>query len=316
MNAWAPWSPCGPHCLAADRAAGPTVGRVRRAARLAGTGGMLALAVVLAAMHRLLPPVVRRLAVRAWFRGLLAALGVRLRVTGGPLGPGSLVVANHISWLDIPVLCAIQPMAMLAKQELRAWPLVGTLAGRMGVLWVDRQRLRALPAAVGAVAGTLSAGRSVAVFAEGTTFCGVESGPFKPAMFQAAVDAGVPVRPVALRFTIGGQVARGAAFVGDETLWDSLRRIVALRGLVAEAHVRPALVPADLPTQPAPVTDRPTLVGGQPAAVSGEVAAVAGRPRPARRVLAAATQQSIRSVAAPAPSPGTSPVVAPTPVAA
>ena len=92
------------------------------------------------------------------------------------------------------------------------------------------------------VADALREGHSVAVFPEGTTWCGRGTGPFRPAMFQAAIDAGVPVRPIALRFLDErGDLATGPAFVGDDTLLASLRRVITARGLVAEVTVFPAL---------------------------------------------------------------------------
>ena len=99
------------------------------------------------------------------------------------------MVANHVSWLDVVVLLAHLPARMLAKREVRGWPVVGRLAVAMGTVFIDRDRPRTLPARVAAVAGALRDGGVVVAFPEGTTWCGRTGGPLRPAVFQAAVEA-------------------------------------------------------------------------------------------------------------------------------
>ncbi|WP_308282549.1 lysophospholipid acyltransferase family protein [Pseudonocardia nigra] len=182
---------------------------------------------------------------RACCRAALAAAGVRLRVIGDErysTGGGTLVVANHLSWLEVLALGAVQPVRMLAKREVRDWPLIGAVAARTGALFVDRAGLRGLPGTVAETAAALRAGAVVAVFPEGTTFCGAAAGRFRRAAFQAALDAGMPVRPVAVTFRdAAGAPAFAAAFVGDETLWDAVRRVLRLPGLVCELTVLPVI---------------------------------------------------------------------------
>ena len=129
--------------------------------------------------------------------------------------------------------------------------MIGLLAARGGTLFIDRNRLRRLPATVAEIADTLRDGQSVLVFPEGSTWCGRTQGRFYPASFQAAIDAGAPVRPVALRYRLAdGSLTTAAAFVGDDTLIASVLRVVATRGLVAELVVGPA-APTDTVTRPA-----------------------------------------------------------------
>jgi 1-acyl-sn-glycerol-3-phosphate acyltransferase len=131
---------------------------------------------------------------------------------------------------------------MLAKRETRDWPMVGTIADRIGTAYLDRERLRTLPRTVAALAAQLRNGRSVVVFPEATTWCGTSSGRFRPAMFQAAVDAGAPVRPVTVRYRLAdGRPTTVAAFVADDTLLDSLARITAVGGLTVEVTPHPVL---------------------------------------------------------------------------
>ncbi|MCW3844461.1 1-acyl-sn-glycerol-3-phosphate acyltransferase, partial [Micromonospora yasonensis] len=161
----------------------------------------------------------------------------------------SLLVANHVSWLDILAVLAVSPARMLAKREVRDWPVVGLLAAAAGTVFVDRSRPRDLPATVGRVAAALGAGHSVAVFPEGTTWCGVADGcrparGFRPAMLQAAVDAGAPVVPLRLSYRYAGDPTTLAAFLGEETLWASVRRVLAARDLTVSVGVAAPLHPA------------------------------------------------------------------------
>ncbi len=234
---WAPRSPCTPSCLPAEGAT--RAGRVRVAARLTGLVAVLLAAVV---GVPLLPARRRERWLRACSRAALRAAGVELRVTGGTRPGPALVVANHVSWIDVLALHAVAPVRMLAKREVRGWPVIGGLAQRTGAVFVDRASLRALPATVAATADALRGGATVGAFPEGTTWCGAAAGPFRRAAFQAAIDAGADVRPVAIMFRlVDGTPARAAAFVGSQSLLESLLRIVALPGLRCEVTVLPAV---------------------------------------------------------------------------
>ncbi|HEV2782120.1 MAG TPA: lysophospholipid acyltransferase family protein [Actinophytocola sp.] len=245
-HAWMPTSPCGPHCITGGE---PTVGRLRAAGRLIAAAGVVLRAL---AVSPLMPIVGRRgraYVARWFFRAVLRAFGIRLAVFGAarlrPVpGRGALVVNNHISWLDIVAINAAQPMRAQAKSEVRSWPVIGRLADAAGTVYVDRERLRLLPAAVAELAEVMRAGSMVNVTPEGTSWCGRASGPFRAAAFQAAIDGGVPVIPIALRFRMsGGRETTAPAFIGDETLIDSILRVARLRGLVMEMHVLDELPP-------------------------------------------------------------------------
>ncbi len=225
---WQPVSGCGDHCRdGADRPARPGTGALR----------MITLAFVLAG-GLLVVPLLRGVALRGLARAMLAVLGIRVVRRGPALRPGSLLVANHVSWLDILVLMAVSPMRLVAKGEVGAWPGIGSLAGLSGAIFIDRSRPKALPATVAEVAEALRSGRTVAAFPEGTTFCGVNRGRFRPALFQAAIDAGAPVVPVSINYD-----STAAAFIGDDTLFHSVRRVAALRSLTVTLVTAPALRP-------------------------------------------------------------------------
>jgi 1-acyl-sn-glycerol-3-phosphate acyltransferase len=245
---WIPQSTCDAGCLPADRRRH----LVRSVRRVAGTSAVLAGAVVLIPLltvtpRRFLPRVQQVLA-----RLVLRALGVRHEAGGRLPTRGALLVSNHVSWLDTLVILAHTPARLLAKREVGEWPVVGRLARALGTVFIDRTRPRTLPGTVAAVRDVLAGGGVVAVFPEGTTWCGREGGRFRPAMFQAAVDAGVPIVPLRLTFTVDGAPSTIAAFLGEDTLLASLCRVVAVRGLRVTLRAHPAL-------HPTPVADRRTL---------------------------------------------------------
>jgi 1-acyl-sn-glycerol-3-phosphate acyltransferase len=239
---WMPVSPCGQRCLPLADAV-PTVVRMYR---LLATGALLLVGVLLIVVLPALGPGHQEWTLRAWHKALLRALRIQLEVTGGDRfadpAVGILVVSNHTSWLDLVALGAVQPLRMVAKREVRRWPVIGPLAHRLGTIFVDRERLSALPGMVAAVARALADGAAVGAFPEGTTWCGLASGRFRPAVFQAAVDTAAPVRPVALRYRLAGSgPTTVASFVGPISLWEALIRVAGVQGLVIEVHLLPLL---------------------------------------------------------------------------
>jgi 1-acyl-sn-glycerol-3-phosphate acyltransferase len=213
------------------------VARPLRVLRLFALVAVLMGGVGIALVVPFVGPAGRATVMRGWFRAVVRSTGIRLVVDGSITagGVGTLVTANHVSWLDIPVVLSMQPMRVLAKTDVRGWPVIGLLAARGGSIFIDRERLRRLPGTVAEIAAALRAGDSVLVFPEGSTWCGRTRGRFYPATLQAAIDAGAPVRPVSLRYQLhDGTATTVAAFVGDDSLLASVWRIVGTRGLTAE----------------------------------------------------------------------------------
>jgi 1-acyl-sn-glycerol-3-phosphate acyltransferase len=215
-----------------------------RVARLAVTA---VTAVVGGLLVTPLPRPVRRRFVRRAARGLLAALGIGFEVDDRRphVGRGvGLVVANHTSFLDIVAIAGVVPARFVAKSEILGWPVVGGLARRLGVIGIDRGALRSLPATIGAMTAGLFGDDAVGVFPEGTTWCGRAGGRFRPATFQAAVDARMPVIPVHVGFRdAAGSVATAPAFIGDDDLLDTLRRVLRARGLTVVVRVHELQLP-------------------------------------------------------------------------
>ncbi|MFJ3642864.1 lysophospholipid acyltransferase family protein [Streptomyces sp. NPDC090108] len=244
MSGWLPTAPCTPG--ACVEPAGAPVALPRAVLRVAAVTALLLVGITLCPLARGSARRGGRIPaqwVARWSRRVVRAAGVGTRITGAPAPDGGLlIVANHVSWLDIALLAAVRPARMLAKAEIGRWPVAGALAARGGTLFIERDRPRALPAAVAAVARALRSGAAVAAFPEGSTWCGRAHGPFHRAVFQAALDAGVPVLPVRLRYRQhGAGPSTAAAFVGEDTLAASLWRVARTRGLVAEVDVLPVI---------------------------------------------------------------------------
>ena len=120
------------------------------------------------------------------------------------------------------------------------------------VIPIERAKLRQLPEVVATVAARLYAGHTVVAFPEGTTWCGLPgrshqgSGPFYPAMFQAAVDTGRPVQPLRLRYHHrDGSISTVPAYIGDDTLLASIGRLMVARRTVAKIYVESLQLPGD-----------------------------------------------------------------------
>jgi 1-acyl-sn-glycerol-3-phosphate acyltransferase len=250
-HAWLPRASCDTRCL---QAAGPDASRrlivALRVTLRVGLGLLLAPALLLVS----LPLPGRSRARRFYCRLMLWCLGVRITVSGGPIRnlPGVLVVSDHMSWLDIVTIGAVlptsrrraAPASFVGRADVAGNLVVRMMTFIIKVIPIDRASLRQLPGVVDAVAARLRAGQTVVAFPEGTTWCGLASGPFYPAMFQAAVDTGRPVQPLRLRYHHrDGRVSTVPAYIGDDTLLRSIGRLLVARRTVARVYVESLQLP-------------------------------------------------------------------------
>ncbi len=223
--------------------------RARRWVRLARVGLHLAVAFAAAALvFPAVSPATRLALGQHWSRRLLAVLGVRLSADAGAFRPGCLIVANHVSWLDVIVLRVLFPAAsFVAKDDLRRWPALGWLFARGGALYLKRGSARAVWRLNRVIAAKLAADGPVAIFPEGTTSDGTRLLRFYPALFQPAVDGVRPVQPIALAYEDGaGAPSAAAAYTGDTAFWDSLTEIAAQPCIVVRVRFAASLDAARL----------------------------------------------------------------------
>ncbi len=187
--------------------------------------------------------------IQAWSTHVLEAIGVRLNVTPSSAQIGSnniqLWVANHVSWLDVLVIQALQPCVFVAKSEVRHWPLVGHMAQACGVVFVDRSSSSSARKMVDDVASALHHGYCVAGFPEGTSSEGHDVSLFHANLFEAAIDRGVEVVPLALRYTDArtGLLCMQAAFVGDLGFMQSLHQVIRTSHLTVGVKIGSTLSP-------------------------------------------------------------------------
>ena len=177
--------------------------------------------------------------VQVWALEILARLAIKLVVRGQPplIGP-MLLVANHISWLDIAVMHAARHCRFVSKSDVQAWPLIGTLATAAGTLYIERSSRRDALRMVRSMQEALERGEVLAVFPEGTTGDGREMLPFHANLLQAAVAAQAPVQPVGLRFAdkATGATSFAPSYIGDETLVGSIWRTLTAPPIEAVVH--------------------------------------------------------------------------------
>ena len=178
-----------------------------------------------------------------WSVKTLRLLGIELHVEGAALPAGHLIVANHISWLDIAAVHAVLPQArFVSKADVKHWPLVGALVEGAGTLFIERASKRDALRVVHQTAAALQAGDCVAVFPEGTTGAGPELLPFHANLLQAAVSVDAPVLPIVLRWHEPGQrFSTAARFIGETTLAQSLWAIASARGLGIDVQILPGV---------------------------------------------------------------------------
>lgn len=153
---------------------------------------------------------------RQWLEKLGQKLPLNVIVTGEASEKPALWVANHVSWMDIPVIGGVGHMGFLSKSEVANWPLIGKLAAIVGTLFIKRGNNSAAEEAIKLMKQHLSNGHSVLFFPEGTTTDGTQLRRFHPRLLAAAIDLGIPVQPVALRYTKpSGELCKDAPFIDD-----------------------------------------------------------------------------------------------------
>ena len=182
----------------------------------------------------------REARVHRWAQALLRGVGIELSLQGQPLSDGPvLLVANHLSWLDIVVLHASRYCRFVSKADIRRWPLVGTLATGAGTLYITRESGRDAHRVVHTMARQLQQGEVLAVFPEGTTGDGIAMKPFHANLLQAAIVANAPVQPLALRFVDAdtGQTDFSPRYIDDDSIFVSIWETLCVRRLRAEVTV-------------------------------------------------------------------------------
>ena len=187
--------------------------------------------------------------IQKWSTHVLCIMGIQVCMDSPSHPPTSpepqLLVANHVSWLDVLVIQSLRPSIFVAKSEVRNWPWVGSIAQACGVIFVDRSSPSSARNMVDEVANALQNGYCVAGFPEGTSSEGREVSLFHANLFEAAIHRQVQVYPVALRYTdkTTGHLCTKAAFVGDISFVASLHQVMCTNAIHVVVHAGKPLSP-------------------------------------------------------------------------
>lgn len=184
----------------------------------------------------------RQLLVQKWSADLLDILNVNLVVRGSFGAEKTLIVANHISWLDIFLINTVIPVRFVAKADVRKWPGIGWLVEKTGTLFIERGWRNDAIVTNHRIAGLLAVNEKAAFFPEGTTSRGDRVLPFYASLFQAAVEAEAHVQPVAIRYvTNKGACDPTPSYALLDSFVESLARILSAQTIFAELHFTPPI---------------------------------------------------------------------------
>ena len=181
-----------------------------------------------------------------WSAKLLRILNIVLSVRGEAKidSPRVVLVANHISWLDVFVINAAHPARFIAKSEIADWPVAGNLATNAGTIFIRRAKRTDAAKTNEAIAAQLCKHNTVAIFPEGTTTAGDRLLKFHTSLFEPAVANHATVAPVALRYRqSNGEADTAAAFIGELTFSQSMAQIIAQKSIIAEVIFAPVIEP-------------------------------------------------------------------------
>ncbi len=183
-------------------------------------------------------------------RALLSHLKVSIQ-TRGTVPNRGLLVSNHVSFVDIMLLSALNPLVFVSKSEVARWPIIGPIAVKSGTLFIERQKRSDVSRINEALAHAFDAGVLACIFPEGTSSDGTGVLPFQPSLLQPAISAQLPVCPAHIRYeTENGIRADDIAYFGDRNLMDCMRALISRKKTIARVSFGPP-VAAD--------TDRKTL---------------------------------------------------------
>ncbi|WOB07423.1 lysophospholipid acyltransferase family protein [Piscinibacter gummiphilus] len=201
--------------------------------RLACVGRLLVAGVLRCAfIFPFITPAKRLWQTGRWCGQVARALGVTIEGEGRSHDGPALLVANHISWLDILAINAVHPARFVSKADVKHWPVLGWLVGCGGTLFIERERKRDALRVVHQIAAALKQGDTVAMFPEGTTGDGSTLLPFHANLLQAAISTDALLQPIALRYADDdGSPSQAVVWVGDSTLAESLWKVATARGL-------------------------------------------------------------------------------------
>ena len=185
--------------------------------------------------------------IQRWSYYLLRFSGVKVVVqhNGALQQESMLMVANHVSWLDIFVINSQRATAFVAKEEIRRWPVIGLLVSWAGTVFIDRSQRHAIKHVMHQLESKLQHQQAVGLFPEGKTSAGLAVQPFHSSLFETALRAQMAVQPVALRYYQGAERCPEIAFVGEQTLVQNAWQLLSRSHIRIECDFLPVLSPEE-----------------------------------------------------------------------
>ena len=190
----------------------------------------LALALIICLAMLMLPKNIIHLLIQYWAKRLLRILKIKITLTGEAykfLGKDSyLVVSNHISWLDIPVIFSLKPVTFVSTTDVKTWPIIGMLARISGAIFIDRNRKSSLLEVIQAMnLHFKNKKQSICIFPEGITSNGYQVLPFKSNLFQSAFESNKLLLPLSIKYKENNVLTNRTSFHGSTTLMQSFKRV-------------------------------------------------------------------------------------------
>jgi len=190
----------------------------------------LLLALILCVVMIMLPRNVCHILIQYWAKRLLRILRIKITLTGEVLKFLSkdpyLIVSNHISWLDIPVIFSLKPITFVSASDVKTWPIIGVLAKISGAIFVDRNRKSSLVEVIQAMNHHFkNEKQSICIFPEGITSNGYQVLPFKSNLFQSAFESNKLLLPLSIKYKENNVLTNRTSFHGSTTLFQSFKRV-------------------------------------------------------------------------------------------
>jgi 1-acyl-sn-glycerol-3-phosphate acyltransferase len=195
------------------------------------------------------PTTVDQIIIKHWFVRFLQLLQVQTRVHGSIDHKPQLMIANHISWIDILLLNSIYPARFIAKSEIKKWPIVGWLAKKVGTVFVKRGNITDIRRLNKQIYQLLSAGEKVTLFPEGGTSNGQAIQHLYPGLFQSVIpsseEQALGVQPLVIIYTVNGQLSSTLPFVGDTHVLANFWAILGMKPITADIYITPSIDATD-----------------------------------------------------------------------
>ena len=182
---------------------------------------------------------------RLWGKTTLISIGAKIDIIGNSgdyIQPNCIVIANHVSWLDIPVVYATYAVSFVARIEIKNWPILGRLMKRVDTLFIDRSKKRDIINVNQVVSKQLSNGGTIGLFPEGKTSDGAQVLQFRAPLLENAITThGCQVIPLVIKYhdANGQRSTNQVTYAGDVTLFQTIKNTLLIDKLHIKIHILP-----------------------------------------------------------------------------